>query len=99
MPVESIVKDSVVTPPAQRLCNEIQLFDLCDLEKCSFKKERFCTNVDLLTAFEEISDSEVPRPGILMTEELEDDDDAVDERFDDAFDDEGYGEEAEYDEE
>jgi hypothetical protein len=27
--------------PARRLCSEIQLFDLCELDRCSFKEDRF----------------------------------------------------------
>lgn len=36
----------------RRLCSEIQLFDLCDLERCSFKDGRYCTHADLLARFE-----------------------------------------------
>jgi hypothetical protein len=42
----------------QRLCSEIQLFDLCGRDDCKFKKGRYCTNEDILARFEAISDDE-----------------------------------------
>ena len=81
----------VVKSPAQRLCNEIQLFDLCDLERCTFKADRFCTNNDLLKSFELIADAEMVPTEVFSSEELEEGDD-----FDEDFEDDGYGEEAEY---
>jgi hypothetical protein len=42
----------------QRLCSEIQLFDLCERADCAFKKGRYCTNRDILARFEAISDDE-----------------------------------------
>ena len=47
----------------QRLCSEIQLFDLCDRETCSFKEGRFCTNQDLVDRFERISEDD-RRPAV-----------------------------------
>jgi len=41
-----------------RLCSEIQLFDLCERNKCEFRKGRFCTDGDILARFEAISDDE-----------------------------------------
>ena len=97
MAVEPDVEENTVNKlPVQRLCNEIQLFDLCDREKCSFKKERFCTNADLLTSFERIAEAEVRRP-VSMDEESEEGEDAGDEEYDDEFEDDGYGDKAEYD--
>jgi hypothetical protein len=52
-------KKGVESP--QRLCDEIQLFDLCTDRNCVFKKGRFCTNPDILTRFEAISDDEDER--------------------------------------
>ncbi len=43
----------------QRLCSEIQLFDLCDLNSCKQKEGRFCTNPDLLDRFEKIAENEL----------------------------------------
>ena len=42
----------------KRLCSEIQLFDLCSRDVCEYKKERYCTNVDILDRFEAISEDE-----------------------------------------
>lgn len=36
----------------RRLCSEIRLFDLCELERCTFKDDRYCTDPDMLTRFE-----------------------------------------------
>ena len=41
-----------------RLCSEIQLFDLCELGECGHKKMRFCTNETLLKMFEEIKEDD-----------------------------------------
>lgn len=46
--------------PAKRLCSEIQLFDLCELESCSYKTGTFCGNSDLLERFERIAEDERP---------------------------------------
>lgn len=46
----------------QRLCSEIQLFDLCELERCTYKDGRFCTDPRLLEKFEAIADEEDERP-------------------------------------
>lgn len=42
----------------QRLCSEIQLFDLCSKESCTKKKGRYCTDEELLDKFEAISQEE-----------------------------------------
>lgn len=76
-----------VAPP-RRLCNEIQLFDLCDLDTCRYKDDRFCTNAELVAAFERISDAEVVRRESVISEELEEDDDAFDSEYDEGFDEE-----------
>lgn len=81
------------TQPVQRLCNEIQLFDLCDRSSCSSKSGRFCTDTDLLIRFEKIEEQESRRPDPDPSEEwdeehedgfdeeLEHDDDLYDEDF------------------
>lgn len=69
----------------QRLCNEIQLFDLCERESCNYRVGRFCTNPDLLARFERISDDE-RRPVVpsFATEEMDEDMvGEMDEEFDD----------------
>ena len=77
--------------PVQRLCNEIQLFDLCDLEKCGYKQGLYCTSEDLLNRFEAIADEDERQPAAgLISEELDDGEDTDDE-YDDAFDDDEFG--------
>ena len=97
---EHAVEDKVgAALPVQRLCNEIQLFDLCDLERCSFKEGRYCTNAELLTAFEKISDAEAARHELLISEGLEEGDDSCGEEYDEAFEDDEFGNEEEYEDE
>jgi hypothetical protein len=60
----------------RRLCSEIQLFDLCELERCSFKDGRYCTHADLLARFEALAEPE-DRPA----QPIEDDDDDDDELY------------------
>jgi len=87
--------------PVQRLCNEIQLFDLCELEKCGHKQGLYCTSPELLSRFEAIAEED-ERP-VVAGHGCEEDDDALesgdggyaDDYDDDRFDDEGYGEDLE----
>ena len=60
--------------PPLRLCSEIQLFDLCDLDSCGFKDGRFCTHADLLARFEAIAEQE-DRPAADRRQIADDDDD------------------------
>lgn len=64
----------------QRLCSEIQLFDLCDLDSCGYKSGRFCTNEKLLAKFESIREEEDAK---LVYSEDGDDEDGQDEYEDD----------------
>jgi DNA-directed RNA polymerase delta subunit len=57
----------------QRLCSEIQLFDLCSKEKCLKKKDRFCTDEDLLKKFEAINQEEDFPPDQYVMEGGEED--------------------------
>lgn len=99
MPVEHASDDNIVAKlPAQRLCNEIQLFDLCDLDTCSCKEGRYCANAELLTAFERISDVE-DRPGVCVSEELDEGEETSGDEYDDDFEDDESGDDAEYEEE
>lgn len=59
-----------ISPAAQRLCSEIQLFDLCDLASCRFKNSRFCTNEELVAKFESIKEED---ENTLLYAEDEDD--------------------------
>jgi len=62
--------DKVDNP--QRLCSEIQLFDLCERNKCEFKKGRYCTNGDILARFEAISDEEDANSAdLFLADEME----------------------------
>lgn len=100
MTAENASKETAAAKvPVQRLCNEIQLFDLCDLEVCSFKAGKFCNNAGLISAFERISDEEVVRPEVFMSDELEDGEDVGDEEYDEGFDEDEFGDESGYDEE
>jgi hypothetical protein len=64
-----------------RLCSEIQLFDLCDLEVCRFKSGRFCANADLVGRFDTISeDDDFPSP-LRYVENESDDMDECDTEF------------------
>lgn len=80
---------AAASPAAERLCSEIQLFDLCDLDSCRFKRGRFCTNEELVAKFEAINEEDVQNA--LLYENEEDGDDANSETdfddFDDSFDD------------
>ena len=60
---------------AERLCSEIQLFDLCDLDSCGFKRARYCTNEELLAKFEAIREED-DRPPLVYDPEAEADEDS-----------------------
>lgn len=95
---ELIDKDEAPQELPRRLCSEIQLFDLCELEKCHFKDGRFCTDPEMLARFEAAAEPE-DRPAwqlgkdedqdedeLFASEEFEDDDES------DGFDDEDRSE-------
>lgn len=66
----------------QRLCSEIQLFDLCSLTSCGFKSGSFCKNSELLCKFERIADQELRSPERYVEEVLEDGEDTDDGFYD-----------------
>jgi hypothetical protein len=70
----------------RRLCSEIQLFDLCELERCHFIDGRFCTDPEKLARFEAVAEPQ-DRPAPRF-----DDDDEEDEQTPEEFeeDDDGY---------
>jgi len=72
------------TAATRRLCSEIQLFDLCELESCSFKEGRFCTEARILERFEAIKEED-ERPQYLA-DGYEEEEGAEDESYDDADD-------------
>jgi hypothetical protein len=83
------------TEKTQRLCSEIQLFDLCDLDTCSCKNGRYCTNPEILAKFEAIKEEDERAPQQYIGEEFDEDNEDEDEDadnpgFDDGHDDEGY---------
>jgi len=77
----------------QRLCSEIQLFDLCDLDYCNQKQGRYCTKADVLEKFEAIKEEDERAPEQYLSEELDDDEESEEPGFDEAYDDDddGYG--------
>jgi hypothetical protein len=58
--------------PPQRLCSEVQLFDLCDLDTCVYKNGRFCADPALLDRFEKIAEDELRPPDRYVSEECDD---------------------------
>ena len=82
----------------QRLCSEIQLFDLCEKDVCAHKDGRYCTKGEILAKFEAIKDEE-RSPEQYLAEELDDAEGADDLGYDEAFGVDEYGEEDEQEEE
>ena len=78
------------TQKVQRLCSEIQLFDLCDLDTCSQKNGRYCTNPEALRRFEAIKEEDERAPEQYLREELDEaeDDDELEGFEEEDFDDE-----------
>jgi hypothetical protein len=56
----------------QRLCSEVQLFDLCDLDSCGRKNGRFCADPFLLDRFEKIAEEELRTPERYVSGEIDD---------------------------
>jgi hypothetical protein len=81
------------TQKAQRLCSEIQLFDLCDLDTCCQKDGRYCTNPEVLERFEAIKEEDERSPEQYLTEELDEEESEESEEFGDG---DGFGDD-EYD--
>jgi len=80
------------TQKPQRLCSEIQLFDLCDLDTCCQKDGRYCTNPEVLARFEAIKEEDERSPQQYLGEEFEEAEDEDAEGLDFDADDEGYEE-------
>ncbi len=105
VPVEEIetMSDSEIKTDAlpQRLCSEIQLFDLCDLSSCKHKNGRFCTDPALIVRFEKISEDELRTPERYVSGEYDDEDAGEDDEGydDDVTDDFDGGEDGDLDEE
>lgn len=73
------------TASVRRLCSEIQLFDLCDLDVCSFRKDRFCSNEDFLRKFESIKEKDETPDLVYDEDEMEGDDESDFEKYDEDF--------------
>jgi len=69
----------------KRLCSEIQLFDLCELDTCNHRDGRYCTKGDILARFEAIREEDHRSPEQFMAEELEEVEGEDDLAFDEAF--------------
>ena len=74
--------------PVKRLCSEIQLFDLCELDQCRHKDGRFCTESRTLERFEAIKEedersyiAEEPDEDEMDEEELASDDEYEDDEY------------------
>lgn len=81
----------------QRLCSEIQLFDLCDkapVDVCGHRDGRYCTKGDILARFEAIADDD-RSPEQYFADELDEVEGADDLGYDEAFGVDEYGEEDE----
>ena len=79
----------------QRLCSEIQLFDLCDktpVDVCGHRDGRYCTKGDILARFEAIADDD-RSPEQYLADELDEVEGADDMGYDEAFGVDEYGEE------
>ena len=76
----------------RRLCSEIQLFDLCELEVCCHKDSRYCTNSEILERFEAIKEEDERSPEQYLVEDLDEEEGLEeaghDEAYDDDYDDE-----------
>jgi hypothetical protein len=81
------IEEQETDKPLQRLCSEIQLFDLCYLERCNHKEGRFCTNGELLTGFERISEKDDTNS--YLPEEPEEGEETDEDACGDALDDRG----------
>ncbi len=77
--------------PVQRLCSDIQLFYLCDLDTCCQKNGRYCTDPEVLARFEAIKEEDERSPEQYLTEEFDDEDETEEVDGDDEFGADEYG--------
>ena len=71
-PVGGQNSENISSPP-RRLCSEIQLFDLCELDRCRYKDGKFCTDSEMLARFEAIAEPQDRPMDDVMAEDDEDD--------------------------
>jgi hypothetical protein len=76
----------------KRLCSEIQLFDLCDLDTCRDRDGRYCTKRELLDKFEAIQEEDTRSPEQFLADELDESEEADDLSDDEGFDADDYEE-------
>ncbi len=79
-------------PKPQRLCSEIQLFDICDLDVCGHRDGRYCTKGDILARFEAIHEADDRTPEQFFAEELDEVEGAGNLGYDEAYGVDEYGE-------
>ena len=81
------------TGKPQRLCSEIQLFDLCDLESCRHKNGRYCTNPEALAKFEAIAEEDERAPERYLAEDYDEngDEESEDQEYEGSLDRDDYG--------
>lgn len=95
MPEKQIINEetvrSVPLKPVKRLCNEIQLFDLCNQEQCRYKEGRLCTNEEMLNRFEQIAEVDFCKP-VYVADEIDEDSDNESDDYD-AFTEDRFDEE------
>ncbi len=84
MPGKNDSEEMEMETPVARLCSEIQLFDLCDLERCNHKDGRFCTNGELLSRFDRISEKDDTYT--YLSEEPEDGEEVAEDAYGDTQD-------------
>lgn len=71
----------------QRLCSEVKLFDLCDLDSCKYKNGRFCSDPIMLSLFEKIAEEDFISSDRYVFEDVDDvevndgDEDGYEEEF------------------
>ncbi len=75
--------DTTINILPQRLCSEVQLFDLCDLTSCGCKIGRFCSDQELLIRFEKIADDELGTSERYVLDELDDSEPVEDAYYED----------------
>jgi len=69
----------------QRLCSEIQLFDLCDIEGCHLRRGRFCSNEELISKFESIKEEDDTPDLVYAEDDYENEGESDFEEYDDDF--------------
>ncbi|RQW78029.1 MAG: hypothetical protein EHM51_00755 [Geobacter sp.] len=77
----------------RRLCTEIQLFDLCDKDRCNHKDGRYCTSEEALAKFEAVLDEEDRATERFLADRLDEGEEAEDLAYDEDYAEDEYSEE------